>query len=80
MLHLDKILTILGQALPDYATEDWNEGTALLGAIPEFDSMTVLSVITLIEEQFSVCVDDDDISAEDFETIGSLTRWVNTIQ
>lgn len=50
--------------------------TSLFGSIPEFDSMAVVAVITGLEEQFAIEVDDDDISAEIFETLGSLTRFV----
>jgi acyl carrier protein len=50
--------------------------TRLLGSLPELDSMAVVSVITAIEERFGIAVDDDDISAETFETIGSLCRYV----
>jgi len=49
----------------------------LLGAIPEFDSMAVLSIVTMIEERFGITIDDDDLSAEVFETLGSLTDFVD---
>ena len=51
-------------------------GTALLGSVPEFDSMAVVSVITAIEDQFGVYVEDDEISAETFETVGTLYDFV----
>ncbi len=50
--------------------------TALLGAIAEFDSMAVLAVITTLEDQLGISVDDDEISAEVFETFGSLLSFV----
>lgn len=50
--------------------------TVLLGGIPEFDSMAVVNVITAIEEQFDIVIEDDDIDAETFETLGSLVRFV----
>ena len=53
------------------------ESSPLLGAIHEFDSMAVVSVITAMEERFGIDVDDDDISAEMFETVGSLCDFVN---
>lgn len=51
--------------------------TLLLGSIPEFDSMAVVSVITLIEERFGIVVDDDEISADTFETVGTLLEFVS---
>jgi len=50
--------------------------TELLGGIPEFDSMAVVMVITALEETMGVVVDDDEISAETFESIGSLVSFV----
>jgi acyl carrier protein len=48
----------------------------LLGAIPEFDSMAVVSIITTLEEQYGFYVEDDEISAEIFETVDSLVTFV----
>lgn len=53
------------------------EDFALLGNIPELDSMAVISMITALEERFGIVVDDDEISASTFETLGSLTRFVD---
>jgi acyl carrier protein len=50
--------------------------TPLIGAIPEFDSMAVVSIITALEERFGVVVDDDEIDASVFETVGSLVAFV----
>jgi len=52
------------------------DSSALLGAIPELDSMAVVSVITMIEDEFGVTVDDDEISADTFATLGSLNQFV----
>ena len=52
--------------------------SALLGAVPEFDSMAVVTVLTAIEERFDVTVDDDEIEAETFETVGNLADFVSS--
>jgi acyl carrier protein len=49
----------------------------LLGALPELDSMAVVSVLAALEERFGIMVDDDDISASTFATLGSLTAFVD---
>src|SRR5258705_778679 len=59
------------------ATAAMNAQSQLLGAIPELDSMAVLSVITALEEQFGFSVDDDEIDGSTFETVGTLTAFVN---
>ena len=46
--------------------------TPLLGGLPEFDSMAVVSLVTALEERFGVRVQDEDITAETFATVGSL--------
>lgn len=50
--------------------------TQLLGGVPEFDSMAVVGVLTALEEFYGFEVDDDEIDAEIFETIESLTAFV----
>lgn len=50
----------------------------LLGSIPELDSMAVISLLTALEEQFGITVEDDEISATTFETLGSLVRFVES--
>jgi acyl carrier protein len=50
--------------------------TRLLGNLPELDSMAVVNLITSLEEQFGIIVDDDEISAEAFETLSNLARFV----
>ncbi len=52
-------------------------GSRLLGGIPEFDSLAVASVLLAIEDRFGLEFDDEDISAELFETIGSLADFVD---
>jgi acyl carrier protein len=74
---LDGVRNLLKSALQlgeraDRLTED----SALLGAIPELDSMAVVSVITMMEEQYDISVDDDEISADTFATVGTLARFL----
>jgi acyl carrier protein len=50
--------------------------SALLGGIPEFDSMAVVTVVTMLEDELGITVDDDELSAEVFMTVGSLVELV----
>lgn len=77
-MYLEEIKTILADVLslsPD-ARAGLTEESGLLGSIPELDSMAVVSLITALEEQFGISVDDDEISASTFETVGSLRQFV----
>lgn len=50
--------------------------TLLLDSVPEFDSMAVLNVILALEEHFGLTIDDDEVTGELFETLGTLTAFV----
>ncbi|MDH5190764.1 MAG: acyl carrier protein [Gammaproteobacteria bacterium] len=50
--------------------------TPLLGNLPELDSMAVVTVITSLEEHYGFFVEDDEISADTFSTMGSLVEFV----
>lgn len=68
---LDDVLSLEGRA------KDFSVDTALLGAIPELDSMAVVSLITALEEQFGFVVVDDEIDGATFATVGALLDFVN---
>ena len=53
-----------------------NADTQLLGALPELDSMAVATILTALEEHFHILIEDEDINADMFETIGTLTGYV----
>jgi acyl carrier protein len=74
---LDRIRHILRDALQlGERADSFTASTPLLGSIAEFDSMAVVSVLTMLEEEFGITVADDEISAATFETLGSLTAFV----
>ena len=76
-MYLDDIKTILTDvlALGD-AGKSLTEESALLGSIPELDSMAVVNLMTALEEHFGITIEDDEISASTFETLGSLNAFV----
>lgn len=53
------------------------DGTPLLGALPELDSMAVLAVITAMEERFGLTLDDAEIDGSTFATFGSLLAFID---
>lgn len=50
--------------------------SGLFGELPEFDSMAVAAVLTGLEDQFHIQIDDDDVDGEIFETFGNLLDFV----
>lgn len=63
-----------------YPPESFSDDTPLLGAIPELDSMAVVGILTAVEEELGVTVDDDEISAEIFASFGSLVDFLRALE
>jgi acyl carrier protein len=57
--------------------EDLTADTPLFGALPELDSFGVVALVTALEERFDITIDDDEFGADLFETVGSLTEFVD---
>jgi acyl carrier protein len=70
LLVLDETLSLGGRALA------MRSDTPLLGAVPELDSMAVVTVITTLEERLGIVIEDDDIDGSTFATVGSLADFV----
>lgn len=56
--------------------EALDASSALLGNLPELDSMAVVTLIAALEDHFGIRVEDDEISASTFATLGSLAAFV----
>jgi len=67
---LDDVLSLGGRAMA------FTRDTPLLGAVPELDSMAVVTLITSLEERFGITIDDDDIDGATFGSVGSLVDFV----
>jgi acyl carrier protein len=59
---------------PDELTRD----TALFGALPELDSFGVVQLVVALEERFDIVIDDDEFGADLFETVGTLSDFVDS--
>lgn len=67
---IDELLCLQGR------TAGMTGDTALLGAVPELDSMAVVGIIGALEERFELVFDDDEIDGQTFATVGSLVDAV----
>jgi acyl carrier protein len=67
---LDDVLVLNGRGITLRAD------SRLMGAIPELDSMAVVTLITSLEERFGITIDDDDIDGATFGSVGSLVDFV----
>lgn len=57
--------------------EEFQPATALFGSLPELDSFGVVALVAAIEEKFDITIDDDEFGADLFETLGTLTEFVD---
>ena len=67
---LDEVLSLKGRS------NSFTLETALLGALPELDSMAVVALITSMEERFGFFVEDDEIDGAAFASVGTLVGFV----
>jgi acyl carrier protein len=67
---LEEVLSLKGRSA------ELTRSSHLMGAIPELDSMAVVTLITRLEERFSIVIDDDDVDGSTFATVGSLVDFV----
>lgn len=76
-MYLNEVKQVLIDVLNlGEAGQALDAGSPLLGSLPELDSMAVVTLIGALEERFGISIDDDDISASTFETLGSLAAFV----
>ena len=74
---LDDVKNVLAQTLQiGEKMKRYGASTALFGSIPEFDSMAVITVVGALEQKFGITIEDEDITADTFKTIGSLSDFV----
>lgn len=77
MLNFDETRSLIGDVLQlGERTAGIEPDTLLLGSIPEFDSMAVVSLITAIEDRYGIAIDDDELSADTFASAGSLHAFI----
>jgi acyl carrier protein len=79
MTTLDKIRQVLTDTLQlGERGKLIDSQTQLMQDIPELDSMAVVAVVAALEEAFDIVIDDEDMTAERFSTLGTLTELVDT--
>ena len=57
-------------------TKNWGNQMSLLGNVPELDSIAVMNVVSALEVNFNIFIEDDDINAEVFATLESLANLI----
>ncbi len=53
-------------------------GSGLFGAMPELDSMAVAGLLTEVEDQFHITIDDEEVNGDMLETFGGLASYITS--
>lgn len=79
MTTFEQVRQIVGDVLQlGDRMADMSPDSVLVGNIPELDSMAAIGVITALEEQLGIKIEDDDDTVEAFETLGKLAEFVDS--
>ena len=75
-MTFDEVKNILADVLCLGAGRDALQAdTAMLGDLPELDSMAVAGVLTEIEDRLHILIEDDEVDGEMLESFGALRRF-----
>lgn len=77
MATLEEVCSMIDEVLQLNGRIELEEDTALLGNLPELESMVIAQLAAQMEERFDIVVEDDDINGDTFETVGSLMEYIN---
>ena len=75
---LTRVTEVLAGVLDGHGPGDFTPDTLLFGSLPELDSLALVELITSLENRFGFEMDEDDITAEVFESVGTLAAFVDT--
>jgi acyl carrier protein len=71
------VITAVIETLAIEDRADALDASTPLASIAELDSMAVIELIVELERRFGITFDDEDVTSEVFETIGSLVAFVD---
>jgi acyl carrier protein len=75
---LDGVRRVLVRTLALGDREDSIDAqTALLGELPELDSLAIVELVVALENHFGITLEDDDVTGEAFATVGTLAELVS---
>ncbi|WP_225999283.1 acyl carrier protein [Paenibacillus sp. BJ-4] len=71
MIHTEKVVKIIEEVIDtkvlDYSINPFNHG---------LDSLGVLKLITILEEELSIEIDDNDLTVENMSSVNSIISMV----
>jgi acyl carrier protein len=77
-LEIDAVKAVVVETLGvEDRADALDADTPLLGSLPELDSMAVLELVLELEQRFGIMIEGEDVTADVFETLGSLAAFVD---
>jgi acyl carrier protein len=76
-IHVAEVKAAVIETLGIEDGADGLDATTPLESVPELDSMALVALLVELEQRFDITVDDEDVTAEVFETIGTLAAFVD---
>jgi acyl carrier protein len=77
-LEIDAVKAVVVETLGvEDRADALDADTPLLGSLPELDSMAVLELVLELEQHFGITIEGEDVTADVFETLGSLAAFVD---
>jgi acyl carrier protein len=73
---LGRIKILLNQLKIISNTDQIDEQSELLGQGVGLDSVEILNLVTRIEEEFDLLIDDDELLPEYFKSVGTLITFI----
>ena len=55
---------------------DLTPGTQIMGNFPQFNSLSIAGIVAAIEDEVGCTIEDEEITAELFETVGTLADFI----
>jgi acyl carrier protein len=77
LISVDDVRAVVVETLAIEYRPDALGADTKLTSIPELDSLGIIELVVEFERRFGVAFDDEDVTAEVFETIGSLTAFLD---
>jgi acyl carrier protein len=75
---IDGVIDVLARTLGlEERAASLDAETQLFGSMPELDSLAVVELAAALEDRFDIVIDDEDFTGEVFESVGSLTAFVD---
>ena len=70
-----ELCTLLNETLQPNTTII-EKNTALLNSLPEFDSITLLTLLTTLEKKYYIQIENDEITSGIFTTVDTLWHYL----